>query len=210
MRKRDFVYILIILACGILIYYLYSKKPGIQVIPDIREDLEKIDSLRHKIVKDSLRIDSLEKIKPKIVERVIVRVKEQKLLPPDSAIIIFHENTEKYGELHSKIPILSDDSSIVCTADNIRDANIIAVKYEGEMEINEVLEEMVAIERVVNAKKDSIISEKSIILDKTITAYNKSIIDLTADLKKERRKKKLAVTLGGITAGILSGLLIAK
>ena len=195
---------------GGLIIWLVPGKEIIVKVPEIKENIEKIDSLRDRITRDSLRFDSLVRVKQKVIKEVIVRVEKQKTLPVDSAIIEFHKNTETYGELHSEVPVLQADSSVLCSADNIRDANIMAVKLGGALEKGETMEKMLAIDSQIIERKDSIIYESSIILKKTETAYESSIQQLSADLKKERKKNNLTKWFGGTAVVILGSLILLK
>ena len=45
MKTKDLIYLGIIILCLALAYIFYTKDPEIKVIPKIKENVEKIDSL---------------------------------------------------------------------------------------------------------------------------------------------------------------------
>ena len=208
--KKDLIYLLFILFFFGLALYLYLSPKKEKVIVDIRDNIEKIDSLNRLIQRDSILLDSLRNQKQQVIERVIVETQELKTLNPDSTISVFHENTEKYGELSSTKPILLEDSSVLCTVDNLRDANIIAAKYEGALDENKILEEMVNVDSGIIVKKDSIIEQKSCIIRKNEIAYQENISGLQKALRKEKRKKTTGIIIGSSVIAVLSGLLIFR
>jgi hypothetical protein len=210
MGKQIIISILVGILTAFLILWFMPKEKETIVVPEIRENVVKIDSLKARISRDSLVIDSLKRTEKQIVEKIVVRVEKQKTLPVDSAISVFSEYLEKYGELGSEEPKLLEDSTVLCSADNIRDANIMAVKLDGALERIDVLDEIVELDSQVIERKDSIIYENSVILLKTETAYKESIDNLSAVIKKEKRKSKVAYWIGGAAAIILGSLLIAK
>ena len=65
---------------GGLIIWLVPGKEIIVKVPEIKENIEKIDSLRDRITRDSLRFDSLVQVKQKVIKEVIVKVEKQKTL----------------------------------------------------------------------------------------------------------------------------------
>jgi hypothetical protein len=155
-------------------------------------------------------IDSLKEQKDKVKERVIVKVEKLKTLPPDSTIQLFHESLQAYGEIKSERPALKEDSSVVCSLNNLRGANIITAKYEGAQEENQILKRMVIVDSEIIAGKDSIIDQSSIILNKTKEAYDSRLEELNQQLKKETRIKRTALYGGAILVGVLGGLLLIK
>jgi hypothetical protein len=190
------------------LWILHKKFPEEIVKVEIREDDRKIDSLMFIIGEKSSIIDSLKNQKEKIKVRVIEKVEKLKTLPPDSTIQIFYEGLQTYGEIESTKPILKEDSSIICSIDNLKGANIVTAKYEGKAEENVVLKKIVALNSGIIADKDSIICENLIIFEKTKNAYDTKLDELNQQLKKEIREKKVATYCGTFLAGILGGLLI--
>ena len=191
-------------------WLIWEKYPKEVVKVEMREDEKKIDSLMIVLREKQGVIDSLKKQKDKVKERVIIRVEKLKTLPPDSTIQLFHDGLQAYGEIKSKRPSLKEDSSIVCSLNNLRGANIITTKYEGAQEENQILKRMVIVDSEIIAGKDSIIGQSSIILNKTKDAYDSRLEELNQQLKKEARIKRTALYGGAILVGVLGGLLLIK
>ena len=210
MKTRDWIYLGIIALCLVLIYIFYTKDPVIEKVPVIKENIEKIDSLKRIITKDSLKVDSLEREKSKVVEKVIVKIEKLKTLEPDSTIILFDNYSKAYGEIDTPSPVLQEDTTVLASVDNIRNSNIISSKYEGELEKTKILNEMLQTNYGIIQNKDSIIYENSIILKKTEEAYNANLDKLKKDLKKEKRKRKAITVLGSAVAVTLGYFLITK
>lgn len=210
MKTRDWIYLGIIVLCLVLIYIFYTKDPVIEKVPVIKENIEKIDSLKRIITKDSLKVDSLEREKSKVVEKVIVKIEKLKTLEPDSTIILFNKYSEAYGEIDTPSPVLQEDTTILASVDNIRNSNIISSKYEGELEKTKILGEMLQTNYGIIQNKDSIIYENSVILKKTEEAYNANLEKLKKDLKKEKRTRKAITVIGSAVAVTLGYFLITK
>ena len=213
MDKKKIVIIfsvILLLLIGIFIY-VWVKYPKTKVVIDIRENTEKIDSLKRLIKENSMIIDSLMNVKQEVVEKVVIKVKEVKSLSPDSTIHLFHANTEKYGELRSKEPTLKEDSTVLCNIDNLIDANIISAKLEGEIKERKIMEEAAIVSSNIIANKDSIIEQNSIIIKNIENTYKDNIANLNEQIKKERRKRMNTVaTVGAVAAGIIVGTLLIK
>ena len=191
-------------------WLIWEKYPKEVVKVEVRENERKIDSLEFIIKEKSSVIDSLKKQKEKVIEKVVVKVEKIKDLPPDSTIKLFYNNLQDYGEVESTEPTLREDSSVICSLDNLKGANIITAKYEGKAEEVMILNDIVAASSEIISNKDSIISQNSIILNKTREAYDQRLTELNKQLKKETRKKKIAVYGGAVLVGVLGGLLILK
>jgi len=210
MKTKDLIYLGIIILCLALAYIFYTKDPEIKVIPKIKENVEKIDSLKRIIKRDSIKLDSLQKEETKIIEKLIIKVEKLKTLEPDSTISLFNHYASTYGEIESPGPVLQEDNSVLASVDDIRNSNIISSKYESEMEKTEILNNMLLINNGIISNKDSIISESSIILKKTEEAYKINIEKLNKDLKKEKRKRKAMTVIGSAAVVALGYLLITK
>ena len=127
--------LLFLLLLGIF-WYIWNKYPKevVKVEVELRDNYEKIDSLTQIIKEKSLEIDSLKTVKEKVVEKVVIRVKEVRTLPPDSTIDLFYHNVQTYGEIESERPELMEDSGVICSLNNLRGANVITAKLEGKIE----------------------------------------------------------------------------
>ena len=109
-------------------WFIWQKYPKEVVKVEVRENERKIDSLVLVIGKKSLVIDSLKKQKEKVKEKIIVKVEKIKNLPADSTINLFYNNLQDYSGVESTEPTLREDSSVVCSLDNLRGANVITVR----------------------------------------------------------------------------------
>ena len=65
---------ILLLLIGIFIY-VWVKYPKTKVVIDIKENTEKIDSLKRLIKENSMIIDSLMNVKQEVVEKVVIKVK---------------------------------------------------------------------------------------------------------------------------------------
>ena len=189
-------------------WFIWQKYPKEVVRVEIREDERKIDSLMLIIGIKSSVIDSLKKQRERVVEKVIVKVEKIKSLPPDSTIQVFYNGIQSYGEVESTKPTLKEDSSVVCSLDNLRGANVITAKYEGKIQEVGILKDIVTLNSGIIADKDSIINENSVILAKTKEYYNQEIEDLNRRIEKEARRKRLAAYGGTLLVGLLGGILL--
>lgn len=209
--KNCILVLLFLLTLIVGFWILHEKYPKEVVKVEIRENERKIDSLTLIIKENFLVIDSLKRQKEKVKERVIVRIKEVQELPPDSTVDLFYANLQAHGEIESEAPILNEDSTITCSLNNLRGANVIAAKYEGVVEENGILKEIVSIDSGIISNKDSIIQEKSIILSKVTETYDRELASLNKQLKSEIRKKKFAAYSNIIVAGVIGSIfLLAK
>lgn len=191
-------------------WLIWEKYPKEIIKVEVRENERKIDSLEFVIKEKSSVIDSLKIQGEKVIERVVTKVEKLKTLPPDSTVQLFHEGLQAYGEIKSERPTLKEDSSVVCSLDNIKAANIVTVKYEGKVDEVKILKEIVSLDSGIIADKDSIIIQNSIILNKTREAYDTRLEELNKQLRKETRKKKIATYGGAVLVGVLGGLLLLK
>lgn len=209
MNKKNLILLLFFLLLCFGFWYIWKNHPREVVKIEIKENIEKIDSLNKLIKEDSLVIDSLKNVKAEIIERVIVKKEEIKSLSPDSTVKLFNQNILAYGEVGDSLetPKLMEDSTISSSVSHIKGANIITAKYESKVEENEVLQGIIKTEDGIIEKKDSVIHENSIILNNTIQAYDTELTNLNKQLKKEKVKKKMTLVGGGILLGIL-GLVI--
>ena len=191
-------------------WLIWEKYPKEVVKVEVRENERKIDSLEFIIKEKTLVIDSLKKQREKVKKRVIVKVEKIKSLPADPTIKLFYSNLQEYSGVESTEPTLREDSSVICSLDNLRGANVITAEYEGKIEETKILNDIVAAASEIIVGKDSIIEQQSIILDKTRVAYDTKLENLNQQLKKEARKKKIATYGGAVLVGVLGGLLILK
>ena len=205
---KNWILILLFLLLVGGFWLIWEKYPKEVVKVEVRENERKIDSLEFIIKEKSSVIDSLKKQKEKVIEKVIVKAKKIKDLPPDSTIKLFYNNLQDYGEVESTEPTLREDSSVVCSLDNLRGANVITAKYEGKAEEVMILNDIIFASSEIINNKDSIISQNSIILNKTREAYDQKLTDLNKQIEKEARKKRIATYGGAVLVGILGGIIL--
>ena len=189
-------------------WFIWQKYPKEIVKVEVREDERKIDSLVLVIGKKSLVIDSLKKQKEKVKEKIIVKVEKIKNLPADSTINLFYNNLQDYSGIESTEPTLREDSSVVCSLDNLRGANVITARYEGKLEEVKVLNDIVATASEIINDKDSIINQNSIILNKTREAYDQKLTELNKQIEKEARRKRIATYGEAVLVGVLGGIIL--
>ena len=189
-------------------WFIWQKYPKEVVKVEVREDERKIDSLELVIGKKSLVIDSLKKQKEKVKEKIIVKVEKIKNLPADSTINLFYNNLQDYSGIESTKPTLREDSSVVCSLDNLRGANVITARYEGKLEAVKVLNDIVTTASEIITDKDSIINQNSIILNKTRESYDQKLTELNKQIEKEARRKRIATYSGAVLVGVLGGIIL--
>ena len=189
-------------------WLIWEKYPKEVVKVEIRENERKIDSLEFVIKEKTLVIDSLKKQKDKVKEKIIVKVEKIKNLPADSTINLFYSNLQDYSGVKSTEPTLREDSSVICSLDNLKGANIITAKYEGKLEEVEVLNDIVATASEIINDKDSIINQNSTILNKTRETYDQKLTELNKQIEKEARKKRIATYGGAVLVGVLGGIIL--
>ncbi len=201
--------LLFLLLLGIF-WYIWNKYPKevVKVEVELRDNYEKIDSLTQIIKEKSLEIDSLKTVKEKVVEKVVIRVKEVRTLPPDSTIDLFYHNVQTYGEIESERPELMEDSGVICSLNNLRGANVITAKLEGKIEEGKILSEMLNKEEEIIKDKDSIIQQNSIILLKTQEAYDTRLEELNRRIKTEGRIKKTSLYGNALLIGVIGSLIL--
>lgn len=205
MKNWKFWCILLLLALLFaFLWYMFPRKVETVKI-DVKENVEKIDSLNLIIKEKSLVIDSLKEKKNEIIIKVVEKTKRLKTLPADSTINLFSSNLKKHGEVDPGKPILQEDSSVVCFIQDLRGTNIIAAKLEGKIEECEVLKEIAVLDSGIIEGKDSIIAQNSIILKKTKDGYEQELGTLKEQLKKETLKRKIITYSGG---ALLVGMLV--
>ena len=189
-------------------WFIWQKYPKEVVKVEVREDERKIDSLVLVIGKKSLVIDSLKKQKEKVKEKIIVKVEKIKNLPADSTVNLFYNNLQDYSGVESTEPTLREDSSVVCSLDNLRGANVITARYEGKLEEVKVLSDIVTTASEIINDKDSIINQNSIILNKTREAYDQKLTELNKQIEKEAQRKRIATYGGAVLVGVLGGIIL--
>lgn len=189
-------------------WFIWQKYPKEVVKVEVREDERKIDSLMLVIGEKSLVIDSLKKQKEKVKEKIIVKVEKIKNLPADSTVSLFYSNLQDYSGIESTEPTLKEDSSVVCSLDNLKGANVITARYEGKLEEVKVLNNIVETASEIINDKDSIINQNSIILNKTKKAYDQKLTELNKQIEKEARRKRFATYGGAVLVGVLGGIIL--
>jgi hypothetical protein len=198
---------------GLLGRHLFPKiKTETVVVYDSSKEKAKIDSLETVIKAREERIvallDSASKIKTVVVVKEINKVKD---LPMTDNVELLRENLIKHGELTNETDSLPKTLAIEDTPDtlavlseaNVKDVNIIAAKYEGEVEVNERLTEALSEGENLVHQKDSIIGlQSSIIVNQEIN-YSDRIQGLEKSLKIEKTQKTVFISILGTAAAVL-------
>ena len=192
-----------------------KKKTEIITVYDSSKEKAKIDSLNTviKVREDRIEalLDSAKHIKTVVVVKEIEKIKE---LPLTENVETLKENLVKHGELTTESDSLPTVVSSVDSADtlallsenNVKDVNIIVAKYEGEVAVNNKLEEAIEDSKVVMSQKDSIIDLKSSIILNQEIGYTAEIKGLQKSLKKEKVKKTVWISVLGAVAATLGVL----
>lgn len=198
---------------GFLGRHLFPKiKTETVIVYDSSKEKAKIDSLETVIKAREERIvallDSASKIKTVVVVKEINKVKD---LPMTDNVELLRENLIKHGELTNEADSLPKTLAIKDTSDtlavlseaNVKDVNIIAAKYEGEVEVNERLTEALWEGENLVHQKDSIIGIQSDIIVKQEINYSDRIQGLKKSLKSEKTQKTVFISILGTAAAVL-------
>ena len=198
---------------GFLGRHLFPKiKTETVIVYDSSKEKAKIDSLETVIKAREERIvallDSASKIKTVVVVKEINKVKD---LPMTDNVELLRENLIKHGELTNEADSLPKTLAIKDTSDtlavlseaNVKDVNIIAAKYEGEVEVNERLTEALWEGENLVHQKDSIIGIQSDIIVKQEINYSDRIQGLEKSLKSEKTQKTVFISILGTVAAVL-------
>ena len=199
-------------AGGLLGRYLFPKvEVETVIVYDSSKEKAKIDSLESIIKAKETRIaellDSASKIKTVIVVKEVNKIKE---LPMTDNVELLRDNLIKHGELTEETDTLpktflfddQPDTLAVLSESNVKDVNIIAAKYKGEVEVNEKLTEALWEGESLVHQKDSIIGIQSDIIVNQDIQYNDRIKSLEKSLKSEKTQKTVFVSILGTAAAI--------
>lgn len=93
------------------------------------------------------------------------------------------------------------DTVVVISPKNLRTINSIIVEHNYNKKEIQLYKDIILVDSVLIASKDSIIKNQIIIMDRKEDYYTKSINGLEKSLKKEKRKRHLFT-------GILSGVAV--
>jgi len=195
------VIIFLVLSSLVFLAGWYLRKPEIIVKPEIEivENLEKVKQLEGEILEYKNEIDSLKETRQKVKVIIKEKIIEVQSLSADSSVSLLRENLEVLPE--DSLPTLQEDSTVLLSQENVKDINVMYIKYDGLQEENKILEKQVELGDSVISLKDSIISEKDTIINKTTIGYEDK-------LRKEKKKKRLWTGISGGLAVII-GLIIA-
>lgn len=198
---------------GVLGRYLFPKiKTETVIVYDSSKERATIDSLETVIRVREDRIaallDSASKIKTVVVVKEINKVKD---LPMTDNVELLRENLVKHGELTAETDSLpktlaledTPDTLAVLSEANVKDVNIIAAKYEGEVEVNEKLTEALNEGENLVHQKDSIIGIQSSIIVNQEISYSDKIQGLEKSLQREKVQKTVFTSILGVAAAVL-------
>lgn len=163
-----------------------------QQIAQYKSDIEKKDSQISTSKQKITKTDSLLAISQGDVKRLSKKILNQNTSDPDD----LKAYVATCDSLATVAPILSDQ------VDTLKSQN---------QQLVTTMEEKSAIQDSIITKKDAIISEKDVFLDKTMDSYNKSVAKLTLTedkLAKEKKRKgfwkKVALGLGLGIIGVIA------
>jgi len=208
----------LILAGIFFIYYIVDKivtKPPV-IIVDNEKELKTIDSLTEVI---DMKDEIIQQLKDSIivVEKVVIKeVEKIKELPITENVELLRDNLTYYGDLteitdpYPALIEIDNDTVAVLSENNIIDANIITAKYEGELNKNRLLNEIVYNDSITISLKDEILYNKDAIILNQEQAYNTVKNNLEVALKKEKREKTYWIIGGAVVTSILTGYIIFR
>jgi len=218
---KIFSIVFFVLASVFIISYSINKIKEIMnrpttIIVDNKKELETIDSLTTVInIQDKL----IQQLKDSIiiVEKVVIKeVEKIKELPITENIELLKDNLLYYGELstlddpHPSLVEIDQDTVAVLSKNNIIDANIIVTKYEGELNKNNILNEIVYNDSITISLKNEILYNKDAIIENQEQAYNIMKNNLEVALEKERQEKTYWIIGGAIVTSLLTSYIIFK
>jgi hypothetical protein len=186
----------------------------VPVIVDNEKELRAIDSLTNVI---NMQDELIQQLKDSVVvvEKIVIKeVEKIKELPITENVDLLKENLVQYGEMSTEddpYPTLieiDDDTVAILSENNIIDANIIAAKYEGELNKNSILNEIVYNDSITISLKNEILYNKDAIINNQEEAYNTMKNNLEVALKKEKREKTYWTIGGAVITSLLTGYII--
>lgn len=206
----------LILAGIFLVSYIVDKittKPPV-IIVDNEKELKTIDSLNEVIV---IQEEIIQQLKDSIVvvEKVVIKeVEKIKELPITENVELLKDNLTYYGDLtevtdpYPALIEIDNDTLAILSENNIIDANIITAKYEGELNKNRLLNEIVYNDSITISLKDNIIYNKDAIILNQEQSYNAMKNNLEIALKQEKREKTYWIIGGVVVSSLLTGYII--
>ena len=213
MKKRDVIGIIVILIFGIMFGWFIKEmttKPETKIIEKVDTIIEhnKIDSLITVIKEKDVEIENL-KTNVKIIKEIqYVKSEKIKSLPIDSGVSLLRQNLLTYGTLTKEsdtLPSLvqvNKDTLVEIGNKNLKDINVAFSDLGFERKISKTYAEIIEADNVIRLAQDTIIQNKSLIIDK----QNVSISSLESALKSEKKKKKRNTFILGAAAVILGAL----
>ena len=222
--KKDILLSLIFIVCGFLIgflVHLYFAKPKVVTetitIYDSSVEQAKIDSLNNIVQAKEQRIVAL-KDSVKVVKTVVVKeVEKIRDLPLQENVELLKSNLVAHGEftapedtLPKTVVTPQNDTLVLVSEGNVKDANEIVAKYEGEIKINEKLEEALGEAESISIQKDSVIAFKDTIIESQEEIYSENLGIMEKNLKKEKTKGTVLASIFGAIAAVLGVIAIAK
>ena len=213
MKKRDVIGIIVILIFGIMFGWFIKEmttKPETKIIEKVDTIIEhnKIDSLITVIKEKDVEIENL-KTNVKIIKEIqYVKSEKIKSLPIDSGVSLLRQNLLTYGTLTKEsdtLPSLvqvNKDTLVEIGNNNLKDINVAFSDLGFERKISKTYAEIIEADNVIRLAQDTIIQNKSLIIDK----QNVSISSLESALKSEKKKKKRNTFILGAAAVILGAL----
>lgn len=206
MIKRALFGVMVIASLVAIFYSMHSENSSLQemrdeitLLKDSVKQRESVilvlqDSLKELAEKDTVFITQIQRIREMQSER------ESELLSvsDNEHIKLFDSLTNLIQESE---PTTMKDSSAIVDIDRIKSVNIIGVRWIDQVEINDLLEGRISVkDSQLNIQDDIIITQAATLEDyKGMIEYYDDIEEnLTEQVLKERRQKRLVAVISGI------------
>lgn len=210
------VFLAIIIGLGVGYFIFRNTKPETIVVEKVIEDKQKIDSLQV-IIKENENL--IEALKDSVREKIVYvekRVDEIRELPIDKNLEILRDNLLVYGEnfkITDTLPAicqLSDtsDTLVLMSEENLVDVNMIMIRYEGQLQINNYLSETIKADSSVINLKNLIIQEKDLALERQQQTFENNMNSMNDIIAKERRKQVYYSVGSAIVVGTIVYLIV--
>lgn len=210
-----------LLASVFLTCFTVTKLKGLlnkptPVIVDNEKELKTIDSLTNVII---IQDEIIQQLKDSVitVEKIVIKeVEKIKELPITDNVELLKDNLLYYGELstiddpYPTLMEIDEDTVAVISENNLIDVNIITAKYEGELNKNNILNEIIYNDSITISLKNEILYNKDAIIENQEQAYNTMKNNLELALKKEKREKTYWIIGGAVVTSLLTGYILLK
>lgn len=219
LKKKIIIIASVIIGLSFILFTINAvekliNKPSIVISND--KELKTIDSLMNVV---SMQDEIIQQLKDSvvIVEKIVIKkVNKIKEIPMTENIVLLKDNLICHGELtnvEDTLPALvkvDNDTLAILSENNLKDVNIIVAKYEGELNKNLLLNDIIYNDSLTISLKNNIIDSKNAIIMNQEQTYNAMKSNLEVALNKEKREKTYWI-IGGVAAtSLLTGYILLK